>query len=446
LPFDAAKSDQLMLSEPTLRIAEVLVEKARARVRTTYEQLAQAVDWSHPTGRGLGKHLYEVMHYCKAHSLPPLTVIVVRKGTRTPSPDALPHIIAALGAIDIDVKQAEVFAFDWASVADFALPQAHLSSESAIWLTSFWGFDPDRWGCLGFSSKAKRDYFVKRTKPGVIVTIYVTKTKGLEAQRGKIVGFLEVSHISGHIREFLAGDEWAVKESDPDYRGKWNHALKVTRAWRIVKEEERLVDELLPESYGGSNPQFIGSQGIPVKPHEADNLLRLTVFEVPVYGQTDRISSTLETFAEALRPSRAVYPASEPYWVSETDGPKHLYILQLTGNLSHYLGREDAAVEEKMIVKVGFSKSPLTRCDQIQAAYPSGSFKWAVLYPKEIPLAPPYPNAKVAIAGEDAMKARLQHDGGECLGREFYLADEGLVIRIWSAGRFAADEELKRAR
>lgn len=43
------------------------------------------------------------------------------------------------------------------------------------------------------------------------------------------------------------------------------------------------------------------------------------------------------------------------------------------------------------------------------------------------------------------MKARLQNDGGEILGGEFFLADEGLVIRTWSAGKFYAEEKMKGA-
>lgn len=42
------------------------------------------------------------------------------------------------------------------------------------------------------------------------------------------------------------------------------------------------------------------------------------------------------------------------------------------------------------------------------------------------------------------MKARLVNDGAESLGGEFFLADEGLVIRTWSAGKYEADERMKR--
>ena len=94
-------------------------------------------------------------------------------------------------------------------------------------------------------------------------------------------------------------------------------------------------------------------------------------------------------------------------------------------------------------MKVGFSKSPLNRRDQIQSAYPAGSFNWEVLWPKEIPADPPYPNAEVAITGEDAMKARLQ--GGDCesLGGEFFLAEESFVSLAWGAGLNAAQNKMK---
>lgn len=432
-----------MLSQTALLVATALAEKAKEGLRTTYENVAEQIGWSHPTGRGLGSYLYEIMHFCKERRLPPLTLIVVKKGTKNPSPDAMPHVISALGEINIQEKQKEVFKFDWTTVSEFTVQAAQLPDGRKIWLTSFWGFHPDSWGCIGFASKSKLDYFVGRTRPGVIVAIYVTKGKGLERERGKVVGYLEVSHLSGNAREFMSGDQWARKESDPESRGKWLYALKVTRAWRIVEEEQKAIDDLLPKTYKSAHPEFIGSQGVPILDGEEKNLLHLAVYEVPVYGQTEKIESVVQPFEEVLVPSRAIHPAKEPYWVGETDGPKHLYILRLRGELENYLGRTKADLDDKMIVKVGFSKSPMTRRDQIQAAYPAGTYKWEVLYPTEIPSDAPYPSAEVAIAGEDAMKARLTKEGAETLGREFYLADSGLVIRTWNVGKFTADEKLK---
>ena len=210
----------------------------------------------------------------------------------------------------------------------------------------------------------------------------------------------------------------------------------------MVEEDWRDVDEILPATYGGHVAEFIGAQGVPVDALEVGALLQLQVFEVSVHGQTNPIQGGVQDLQNILTPSRAIHPSSEPYWVGETDGPKHLYILSLKGDIPQYLGMTSEEVDERMIVKVGFSKSPLARCGQIQAAYPSGSYRWEVMFPKEIPLDAPYPNAKVAIAGEDAMKARLQTSGGASLGHEFFLADLSLVHRTWAAGRNAAEAAL----
>jgi hypothetical protein len=419
-------------------IARFLAAKALQKRRTTYQQVGEAVGWSHPTGRGLGRNLEAILHYLADRRLPPLTTILVKKGERHPAEDAMAYIRGALGAIDIEAAQQKVFAFDWTSAPELAPPANALPDGRQVWLTSFWGFDPASWGCIGFADAARRTRYLNNSKPGALVAIYVTKGKGPENMRGKVVGVLEISHETGHAQEFISGDRWAEKERDPDSRGKWLYAVKATRAWRIVPEDWLSVEELFPQTYRSSNAELIGANGVPVSADEAAKLYELDVYEVPVRGQTEVVDPTIQTLESALSPSRAVSPASRPYWVGETDGPKHLYILHLAGNIAAYLGRRDDEVEDKHIIKVGFSKSPQTRRDQIQSAYPRGAFHWEVFKPSPQPHTAPYANAEIAIAGEDAMKKRLVEDGAEVLGGEFFLADANLIYRTWAAGNNAA--------
>lgn len=420
-------------------IARVLAAKAARRSRITYQQVGEAVGWGHPTGRGLGANLEVILHYLHEKGLPPLTTILVEKGQRHPSDDAMAYIRGALGEIDIGVAQAEVFAFDWTTIPELAPAPDRLPDGRDVWLTSFWGFDPDDWGCIGFADQGKRTRYLRNSRPGSLVAIYVTKGKGPEAMRGKVVGILEISHQIGHAKEFISGDRWAEKERDLETRGKWLFAVKATRAWKIVPEDWKRVEDLMPLAYGSTHPEFIGSSGVVVSPEEAEALLQLDVFEVPVYGQSGEVDATIQTLASALSPSRAVHPATAPYSVGETDGPKHLYILELSGDIAAYLGRPEKEVEGKSIIKVGFSKSPMTRRDQLQSAYPAGRFNWTVRLPKAIPDLAPYANARIAIAGEDAMKKRLVEFGAEVLGGEFFLAEEWLVHKTWSAGQYAAE-------
>ncbi|MGR9392120.1 hypothetical protein ACU8OL_03840 [Rhizobium leguminosarum] len=420
-------------------IARFLAGKAMQKRRTTYQQVGEAVGWNHPTGRGLGPHLEVILHYLSDRGLPPLTTILVKKMRRHPAEDAMAYIRGALGNIDIEAAQQEVFSFDWSTIHELAPTTGALPGGRSVWLTSFWGFDPASWGCIGFADEWRRKAYVSKSQTGGLVAIYVTKNKGPENMRGKVVGVLEVSHEQGHAKEFISGDRWAEKELDPARKGKWLYAVKATRAWRIVPEDWKPVEELFPLAYGGSNPELIGANGVPVSADEAENLFELDVYEVPVYGSAEPVDSTIQTLESALAPSRAVRPSSRPYWVGETDGPKHLYMLRLKGDIAAYLGRIAEDLEDKHIIKVGFSKSPLARRDQIQSAYPKGAFEWEVFKPDPQPENAPYANAEVAIAGEDAMKKRLVDQGAEVLGGEFFLAEDWLIYNTWIAGKVAAE-------
>ncbi|NTF34120.1 hypothetical protein [Rhizobium skierniewicense] len=426
-----------------IEIARFLAEKAMRQTRATYQQVGDAVGWNHPTGRGLGKNLEVVLHALHDRGLPPLTTILVKRGERHPAPDAMEYIRGALGDIDIETAQNKVFAFDWGSVPDLAPDGDRLPTGRDLWLTSFWGFDPAGWGCIGFADAAKRKRYLRLSSPNALVAIYVTKGKGPEQMRGKVVGVLEMSHNAGHASQFIAGDRWAEKEMDPASRGKWLLAVQATRAWRVVQEDWQPVERLFPIAYASAHAEYIGSSGVQVGASEAELLLQLDVYEVPVYGQMSRVDGAIQTLESALSPSRAIPPATEPYWVGETDGPKHLYILELSGDTSAYLGRPPAEVDGRTIIKVGFSRSPSARRDQIQSAYPNGQFKWVIKYPQPVPDAAPYSSARVAIVGEDAMKRRLVTEGAEVLGGEFFLVEDWLIHSTWSAGKFAASKVME---
>jgi len=422
-------------------IVRFLASKATLKQRTTYQQVGEAVGWNHPNGRGLGTHLEVILTYLAERKLPPLTTVLVRKGERYPHEDAMEYIRNVLGDIDIEATQQEVFAFDWASVPEFQTDGTKLPDGREVWLTSFWGFDPSQWGCIGFADEAKRNRFLTQSRPGTLVAIYVTKGKGPEGMRGKIVGVLELSHESGHAQNYISGDRWREKELDPASKGKWLYAVKVSRAWSVVPEDWKRVEDIFPEAYRSAHPEFIGASGVKVGAEEAEKLLQLDVQEVHVYGSNEAADPTIQTLQSALQPSRAVPPPSAPYTVGETDGPKFLYILKLQGDIAAYLGCLAADVEEHSIIKVGFSKSPLARRNQIQSAYPEGSFKWSVLFPSPMPDEAPYANAAVAIVGEDAMKKRLVDEKAKVLGGEFFLAEDWLVHKTWVAGNYAAQQE-----
>src|SRR5689334_14240768 len=101
-----------------LKIAQALAARALERSLMTYPELSTEIGWAHPTGRGLGTDLWHILHFCKERSLPILTSILVKKGTRAPPDDALVYIKEVFGDVDVATEQERAFSFNWAVVLE----------------------------------------------------------------------------------------------------------------------------------------------------------------------------------------------------------------------------------------------------------------------------------------------------------------------------------------
>lgn len=438
------------MNETSIRIAQFLAERAGKKMRATYPMVAEEIGWGFSTGFGLGDYLYEILHYCADHGLPPLTTILVKSGEKYPGVKAMEYIHAALGEIDLDAAQNEVFQFDWVGIFGDTGRSSRdeitgTVEKNEFWLTSTWGWSPREWGCLGFTHEWMRDKFVAQTKPGVIVAIYVSGNPKADKQlKGRIAGFYEISHQEGHLYDFIDERHRDVHERDPDQRTKWIWALRASRAWDIDLSQPPSVEEVLPGFVSSETALQIGSRGMPItEPDHIANILKLPVVEVPVFGGAGDITSQASVLSREVKISRAIYPPKEPYFVAETDGPKHIYILRLSCSAEEWCEEGRQIPQGAGIIKVGFSKSPRSRKRQIQAAYPQGRFNWEIVHPDPIPKMAPYKDAKTAIAGEDAMKLFLGAESHRILGGEFFLANENEIKQAWDLGSNVAVKAMK---
>ena len=59
-----------MMSPKEIEIARYLSLEAMVPQRTTYPALARAINWHHPQGRGLGRHLKEILDFTFDHTCP----------------------------------------------------------------------------------------------------------------------------------------------------------------------------------------------------------------------------------------------------------------------------------------------------------------------------------------------------------------------------------------
>lgn len=159
-------------------------------------------------------------------------------------------------------------------------------SRRRVWLTSFWGFRPETWGCIGFTRPQHRNHFVRRflddTESPGLVAIYVTTTAPNEFahMRGKIVGVMEMTGVLGDAEEFidLANEPFVKKDLDA---GRWRHSVQASRAWRL--KTYLPVAEAAPHSYSPARARYIGAQGVELTETEAATLLDAAVMPANIF-------------------------------------------------------------------------------------------------------------------------------------------------------------------
>ncbi len=315
-------------------------------------------------------------------------------------------------------------------------PMAAIMSDLPnVWLTSFYGFDPEEWGMLGFTDEARRRNFLNGTRPGVLVVVYASGKASKDELR-KVVGIQQCSHRIGYSEQFVAPATWREKQDNPDYVGKWNFAVEATRAWRVTPESRMHIEEFAPEATATKAWLHIARQAVPLSHSEAMNILKLDLQEVDVYGQDPIIGASPASAKEILSPSRPGPVSQNAFVTRESEGPKHLYLLVMQGDTDALLGR---AALGKKIVKAGFSRSPQTRCNDHNRTLPRCAFRWRVHRSGEKSGYDPYPDSDHAKAGERAMQEVLcRSPAGKSLGREFFLAEPKLIDMAWEEGNRAA--------
>ena len=143
-----------------------------------------------------------------------------------------------------------------------------------VWITSFWGWSPPTWGCVGFTPPQRRDAVRKLTDDPFIMVVYVTKTAegGPDELRGKVAGFYIVSHQEGLRDEF----------TDPEHFNRnptrWQNSFKALRAFSFLPEYRPDIDELFPEpGYLKNQARTIAKDGMPLPDRLVEKLRKLPV-------------------------------------------------------------------------------------------------------------------------------------------------------------------------
>lgn len=96
--------DNASTHERALQVWQILIGKAHNRQTMTYSELASLLGYS--DARPIHHFLNPIMRYCDQNALPPLTVLVVQKGSGSPGEGLTTTVDAA-------ADRQRVFAYNW---------------------------------------------------------------------------------------------------------------------------------------------------------------------------------------------------------------------------------------------------------------------------------------------------------------------------------------------
>ena len=287
-----------------------------------------------------------------------------------------------------------------------------------VWITQFWGFNPEIDGYLGFTREGDRTAFLRELQPGDLVMVYGTMSdKADPADRGRVMGFLEVERRTIRDVERMApeGASWKVRNGMTD---RWTFAVPVVRAWRTI--EKPLAKLIAPTTLGpGANFRLIAGRGVFLHPEEALAALSIPVRPVQPFGAEPLPE---EEKTKVYTPSKG-FPMGFGKRAFEThDGEHFLYLLRLNGDACAIIDEPQHQLRGKIVVKVGLAKNPEDRCIQHNACLPpAGKLRWKVALRSK-----PLPDGDTALSTETALKETFAASY-RSLGGEFFLCDERTV-------------------
>lgn len=300
----------------------------------------------------------------------------------------------------------------------------------SVLFKSFWGWSPDTWGALGWSSEGRRDTICKTlTDPFILVCNVTLSAPGAEQHElGKIVGFYLISHERGHRDEFTHPVHHTLEPA------KWQYALRAIRAFTYLPEyrlETRDFDATLL-----AKGQAVGTHGVVITDAKQIAILRDIPWEESPAYQPRSGAAVAGTghLGKGWVPAGPENQGGYAVPASTQSLTRHLYILRLDGPTDAVLGY---SANGRALVKIGLAASPESRRTQFQAALPRCALRWIVYRTTLNAMLDAKWSFGAAVAGEYAMKHYLAANATHLDG-EFYLAGDAQIDEAWQLGVAAA--------
>lgn len=302
---------------------------------------------------------------------------------------------------------------------------ADVTMTPRIFATLAYGFDPERWGAVGFSNEGVRDKLAAalRTQPGLVLTMGTAQEPTAGPLQGRLMALHTLDTRAIATVELVEPAHWQRHLDENGGRPRWPYGLPILAAERF--EPMPLRAELLPRLHEWNLHQKLASNFEELTGEEV-----VRVLAQPRIAVSDIWSSPVSAFVSGLtKPPKGPPPAPGRRVLSSSSGPAATYCMELVGSSVSQVASKVAPPGGQMkLYKVGFSRDPVRRRRELNAYLPdSTTLEWAP------PLTQWHRDEINAWAMEQEIFTQLLRRGARHVKGEIFAAKPDVVSSSWSS-------------
>jgi hypothetical protein len=237
-----------------------------------------------------------------------------------------------------------------------------------IYATLAWGFAPEHWGAIGFSTESVRNNLADdlRKSAGLVLTMGTMGDETAEPDQGRLLGLHEMATRPVPTQEMVDPDRWADHLAENGGQPKWPFGLPIVSAERFLSPPLRV--HLLPRLHDENLHRKLASNYELLTPEETARVLDLPRESVPEIWASSKASFITHLLP---RPPNGPPPAKGERLLSARSGPAATYCFRLQGSaLGHVVRYLAPSTSNLEIFKVGFSNDPVRRLSELNAYFP----------------------------------------------------------------------------
>ncbi|HEY3798522.1 MAG TPA: hypothetical protein VGL58_09215 [Caulobacteraceae bacterium] len=325
------------------------------------------------------------------------------------------------------------FDLDADGCIDAVIPAGVSRREDAprVFATLAFGLEPEVWGAFGFASATVRNNLAQVATPRDRILIIGTQgTETAEAERGKLLGLIEVGRQAVQTVDLVEPHRWAQHLDEFGGIARWPYGMPIVSAelFDTPLPESRKV---LPRVYANNLHMKLATNYEALTAEETTAVLAL-----PRHRVADVWKSPTGSFAANLaggkRPGPP--PTRTPRLLTPSSGPAATYCLALTGNVADRVA--EGILRRRSgwrVYKVGFSNNPVRRRGEITAFMPDeAKLGWDFVHTEW------HRDEINAYGMEQEVFAQLKRAGAERFKGEMVAATESMLLEAWIAARVQA--------